>query len=88
MGWNFKLNSRWIWDCCLKFRKRGNLEDEHINTKKLFFFVSGEETLTPREIWHLRRCDECLELQMVFRRLSTLSEDKPQRPSIKKTVNW
>jgi len=49
--------------------------DGHISTKKLFFSAAGEAHLTPQESWHLRSCEECLELRKLFARLA--SYDKP-----------
>jgi len=62
--------------------------DTHISTKKLFFAAAGEAHLTPQEAWHLRSCEECLELKKVFARLA--SYEKPNTEGsgpAKKAVN-
>jgi hypothetical protein len=40
--------------------------------KKLFFTAAEEQILTPREMWHLRKCEECREVRAVFRRIDSL----------------
>jgi hypothetical protein len=65
------------------------VKDGHIEADRLFYAAAKEQTFNPREIWHMKLCEECRTLFQIFRRLDSAQSHNEQADyPLKKPANF